>query len=93
MEARESDSHSLLNFYRKAIALRKRLSCVRHGSYREHRKHSGKPFVYPFSEKAAPFRMPRGFDPASGTPGLGNYNTTSQALRPYEAQVWLWDQE
>ena len=106
VEAQETDPHSLLNFYRKAIALRKRLSCVRHGSYREYRKHSGKLFVYSmedrkqkilvvcsFSEKAVPFRMPRGFDPASGTLVLGNYDTPDQALRPYETQVWLWDQE
>ena len=38
----EKDPDSILNFYRKAIHLRKSLSCVRHGTYKEHRRLSGK---------------------------------------------------
>ena len=36
--AQERDPDPVLNFYRKAIALRKELSCVRHGSYTEYGK-------------------------------------------------------
>ena len=32
----EGDADSVLNFYRKAVTLRKSLSCVRYGEYREY---------------------------------------------------------
>ena len=46
VEAEEQDPESLLNFYRKAVALRKSLPVVRDGKYREYRKRSGKLYVY-----------------------------------------------
>ena len=36
--AQEKDPNSLLNFYRKAIKLRKKLSCVRYGKYKEYNR-------------------------------------------------------
>ena len=45
----EADPDSVLNFYRKAIALRKSLSCVRYGEYREYQKLSGKHSVSPWT--------------------------------------------
>ena len=71
--AQESDPDSLLNFYRKAIRLRKSLSVVQDGSYREFYRHSGKLYVYTretaqqrllvvcsFTEKPVRFRAPKG---------------------------------
>lgn len=42
----EDDPNSLLNFYRKSIALRKELHVVQNGRYREYKKTSGKFYVY-----------------------------------------------
>ena len=71
--AQENDPDSLLNFYRKAIRLRKSLSVVQDGSYREFYRHSGKLYVYTretarerllvvcsFTEKPVRFRAPKG---------------------------------
>lgn len=72
--AQENDPDSVLNFYRKAIRLRKELPVVRHGSYREFYRHSGKLYVYTretetqrllvvcsFTEKPVRFRAPKGY--------------------------------
>ena len=85
----EDDPDSILNFYRKAISLRKRLSAVRHGSYEEYQKHSSRLYVYArrdegqtllvvcsFSEKDTPFKAPRGFDLSQGELILSNYPDT-----------------
>lgn len=106
MEAQEADSNSLLHFYRKAIALRKSLSCVRHGKYTEYQKHSSKRYVYAmedekqkilvvcsFADKEVPFQAPRGFDLAAGELVLGNYASQGGSLKPYEARVYLWNKE
>lgn len=71
--AQENDPDSLLNFCRKAIRLRKSLSVVQDGSYREFYRHSGKLYVYTretarerllvvcsFTEKPVRFRAPKG---------------------------------
>ena len=97
----ESDPDSVLNFYRKAIALRKTLPVVRDGSYRDHNPLSGKLYVYTretekqtllvvcsFTEKPARFRMPRGFTPDELL--LCNYPVSEErTLRPYECRVYL----
>ena len=46
VEAEEQDPDSLLNFYRKAVALRKSLKVVRYGKYREYFKNSQKVYAY-----------------------------------------------
>ena len=100
----EREPDSILNFYRKAIALRKSLSCVRNGTYREHRKLSRKLYVYSmetseekilvvcsFSERRVEFRLPKGFDLTKGELILCNYDGNPQSgLRPYETRVYLW---
>ena len=101
--AQEQDEGSVLNFYRKAIALRKTLSCVKDGDYREHNKLSGSLYTYSreddrqkilvvcsFTEKETSFRMPKGFDVASAELILSNYPDDEAVLRPYEARVYLW---
>ncbi len=105
VENQESDPDSVLNFYRKAIALRKSLSCVKDGVYKEYRKSSSKLYTYSredegqkilvicsFSDKKQRIKAPRGFDLSAGRLVLGNYkNIDEKALNPYEVRVYLWD--
>ena len=100
----EEDPDSILNFYRQAIALRKKLSCVRYGNYKEYRRNSRKLFLYSrqdnrqkilvvcsFSGKPIRFRPPRGFYLPGATLALQNYRQIKpKTLRPYECRVYLW---
>ena len=100
----EQDPDSILNFYRQAIALRKQLSCVRDGVYKEYQKLSGKLYVYSrqnqrqkilvvcsFSPKETSFRAPKGFHIPGSRLALCNYNTQKEnKLQPYECRVYLW---
>ena len=100
----EDDPDSILNFYRKAIALRKALSCVRHGSYKEYRPLSQKHYLYSmeddqqkilvvcsFSKKQTRFRPPIGFDLDSAEQILQTHTDSApDALMPYESRVYLW---
>ena len=101
----EQDPDSILNFYRKAIALRKELKVVRHGSYREHFAASGKVYCYSrqmegqkllvmcsFADHPISLPIPKGFDLNTGSLILGNYQRPCmKALRPYETRVYLWE--
>lgn len=105
VQNQENDPDSVLNFYRKAIALRKSLSCVRNGNYKEYRRGSSKLYIYSredegqkllvvcsFSDKKQSIRAPRGFDLPSGRLALCNYkNIDEKALKPYEVRVYLWE--
>ncbi len=100
----EQDPNSLLNFYRKAIALRKKLSCVRDGSYTEFQKQSRKLYVYArqnprqrilvvcsFSPKRVRFQAPKYFPTDTAELALCNYESSDpNVLQPYEARVYLW---
>ena len=100
----EQDPDSILNFYRKAIKLRKSLDVVRHGIYREHYKLSGDLYVYSmetdtekllvvcsFTEKRIRFTAPKGFDLDTGKLLLCNYaKYRTSIMKPYEARVYLW---
>lgn len=100
----EADPNSLLNFYRKAIALRKSLPVVKDGVYKDHFFMSGKRYVYSrlggkqkllvmcsFSKKAIPVRVPRGFDLRTAKLVLQSYPEAGDMLQPYEARVYLWE--
>ena len=100
----EHDENSVLNFYRKAIALRKELSCVKHGNYTEYNKHSSSLYTYSreddtqkilvvcsYTEKELPFKAPKGFDLASARLILHNYPDSGSTMRPHEARVYLWN--
>ena len=103
--AQEQDPNSVLNFYRKAIALRKTLSCVRDGNYKEYGKLSSRLYVYSredrnqkilvvcsFSEKNEKWSAPAGFDLITAERILNNYNSADTAsLKPYEARVYRWN--
>ena len=100
----EEDPDSILNFYRQAIKLRKKLSCVRDGNYKEYRKASGKIYMYSrqnqrqkilvvcsFSKKKTHFRAPKDFYLPGAKLALCNYdNAKTNTLQPYECRVYLW---
>ena len=100
----EEDPDSILHFYRKAIALRKQLSCVRDGNYIEHKKHHSKLFVYSrqdsrqrilvvssFSPKKLRFIPPRDFPIDTARLPLCNYpDPNPKYLQPYECRVYWW---
>jgi len=99
-----ADPDSVLNFYRKAISLRKKLPVVKEGIYKEHFHSHRKQYIYSremagqkllivcaFSEKSQKMKRPRGFDLAQAQCILCNYpNSHSSTLRPYETRVYLW---
>ena len=103
--AQESDEDSVLNFYRKAIALRKSLSCVKNGSYKEYGKFSADVYTYVredekqkilvvccYTERTVNFAAPKGFDFADARLILHNYAAPDTArLQPYETRVYLWE--
>ena len=103
--AQEEDPDSVLNFYRKAIALRKELSCVTEGNYTEYGKLSPSLYTYSrenaqqkilvvcsFAEKEVPFKAPKGFSLADAELILQNYQAVDGAvMKPYEVRVYLWN--
>lgn len=102
--AQEVVPHSILNFYRHVIKLRKTLSCVRHGNYTEYSKASSALYTYSredqqekilvvcsFTEKAKKWHVPAGFDLNAAELLACNYDKPEgSALRPYEARVYRW---
>ena len=100
------DPDSILNFYRKAIKLRKELKVVRHGSYREHFAMDSKLYCYSrqckrqrllvlcsFSDKNMSLRIPEGFDLSKAELILQNYeNPSDRLLQPYETRVYHWSE-
>ena len=100
----EEDPDSILNFYRKAVALRKKLHCVRHGRYQEHFHASDKFYMYSmtgeaqkilvvcsFHDKDIKYPTPKGFDMAKAQLILCNYaEPKKNTLHPYECKVYLW---
>lgn len=100
----EADPDSILNFYKKAIALRKALPVVRHGTYAEHFHTDKDLYIYSresiaqrllvvcsFTEKPMAMKIPKGFDMDKAELILGNYDTPGSLLMPYECRVYLWD--
>ncbi len=85
-EAEEKDPDSILNFYRKCLALRKQEEALLRGSYREYYPLRGRQYLYErrlgderilvicsFSEKEQNCRLPKGFDPEKALILLDNY--------------------
>ena len=100
----ENDPDSVLNYYRKAIKLRKELSAIRYGDYKEYNKMSSKVYMYSrsddkqkvlvvvsFTDKKVNVKLPKGFDLASAKLVLSNYDNNTLALKPYEARVYMWE--
>ena len=102
--SQEQDPDSVLNFYRKAIALRKELSCVRNGSYTEYNPFSSSLYMYSredenqkilvvcsYTKKEVTFQAPKGFDLATAQLILQNYSIAGNIMKPYEVRVYLWN--
>ena len=102
VKMQEEDSNSILNFYRKAIKLRKELSAVRYGSYKEFNKKSSKVYTYiredekqkilvicSFYDKETKLHIPSCFDLSKADLILNNYDNDSLILKPYETRVYL----
>ena len=102
--AQEKDPHSLLNFYREAICLRKALPVVRNGAYREFYPLSSKFYIYSretaeqkllvvcsFSDKQEKLRIPAGFELKNAKLVLKTHEVTGGMLQPYESRVYLWE--
>ncbi len=106
VEQQNADPDSVLNFYRKAVKLRKQLSCVRHGTYREFYPLSDKLYVYAMEEdkqkilvlcsfhnKQIKCPTPEGFRMEDAKLILCNYPKPRRTiLRPYECKVYLWNE-
>ena len=101
----EADPDSILNFYRKAIKLRKELPVVKKGIYKEHFPTSARQYVYSrkmdgqkllvvcsFCKKNTKLRIPKGFDIQKAELILQNYPDDGSILRPYECRVYLWNE-
>ncbi len=105
VEAEEKNPDSVLNFYRRAIELRKSLPVVKDGVYKEHFKRSKKLYVYSrenkkqkllvvcsYSDQNESFEAPRGFNLVRGEMILSNYKSCApKTLKPYETRVYLWN--
>ena len=102
--AQEGDPDSLLEFYRKAIALRKSLPVVRHGVYREHSPMSGKQYVYTrgtedqkllvvcsFSDRPTKLKAPRSFPLEEARLVLSSHSDQGPDLPPNGCRVYLWE--
>ena len=102
----EQDPDSILNFYKKAISLRKDLPVVRYGHYQEHFPLSASVYTYSrymkgqkllvvcsFTKDAAEMFVPKGFDMTKAELILNNYaDAQSKTLKPYECRVYLWNE-
>lgn len=103
--AEEKDPDSILNFYRRCLALRKSSETLLTGTYREYQHWRGKVYLYErrlgeerilvicsFSHLPQLYRLPRGYGREKAELLLCNYPEapTLGKLRPYEAQVYRW---
>ena len=97
----EEDRYSILNFYKKAIKLRKSLPVVRYGRYKELRRRSRKLYMYTrempgekllvvcsYSKRPIKLKVPYSFDICNAKLILSNYPTTTTLLQPYECRVY-----
>ena len=98
-----ADPDSILNFYKKAIALRKELKAVRYGAYKDHFPLHAHIWCYTretkcekllvlcsFSDHPQDVRIPKGYDVSKGELILHNYeDRIPNILKPYETRVYL----
>ena len=101
--AEEEDPNSILNFYRKCLALRKSTDTLIYGTYKEYYHLSSKIFEYErsldgdrylivcsYSKQHTGLRMPKFWRKAEKELVLCNYkkNGPELSLRPYETRVY-----
>ena len=103
VEREEEDPDSILNFYRKCLALRKSSRTLLSGAYREYAPWNGKFYMYErytrdervlvvcsFSDRECGISFPKGFDPRKAELVLCNYQDPKAlaVFRPYEVRVF-----
>ena len=103
VEREEEDPDSILNFYRRCLALRKSSRAILSGTYREYAPWSDKFYMYErytqdervlvvcsFSDRECGIRFPKGFDPRKAELVLCNYPDPKAlaVFRPYEVRVF-----
>ena len=101
----EGDETSILNYYRKAIALRKKLDVVQNGTYEEHFHENEKLYIYSrctaeerllvicsFSDECETLLLPEGFSAETAQMLLCNYERAEEMLAPWECRVYHWAQ-
>lgn len=108
VEQEERDPDSILNFYRRCLALRKSSQTLLWGDYREYCRHSRKIYLYvrsyagervlvicSFSERDQKYLLPKGYTEEEAALLLCNYPEagTTGILRPYEVRVFQWGSE
>jgi oligo-1,6-glucosidase len=101
VEKEEADEHSLLNFYRKALKLRKETPAAIYGEYKEHYPRSKSFYVYERSyeatrllvicslvEDAKVFKAPKGFDLQKGDLILSSYEQNPVESNSFAARPY-----
>ena len=105
VEAQKKDPDSILNFYRKALHLRKSSKTLIYGSYLEYFPKDPEIFMYErslddesyliicsFSRFKVHVRLPEKFKGKKGTLVLSNYpGRNDNKFRPYEARVYRFE--
>ncbi len=108
-QAEMADPNSIFNHYKALIKFRKENPIAIYGTYTEYNKSSSELYVYSrsfegkkmlvicsYTEKAAKFTAPAGFDLSKGKCILCNYDNNKVVnngftTRPYETRVYLFD--
>lgn len=103
VEREEGDPDSILNFYRRCLALRKSSDTLLRGTYREYCRYHRRLYMYErswkgerilivcsFSERKQKYRLPGGFEEETAELLLDNYPEKGERreLRPYEVRVY-----
>ena len=101
VEEAEADPDSVLNFYCRAIRLRRRLKVVKDGTFKEYGRLSRKFYTYErsdenhrllvicsFSEKEEHYKLPAGFDFSKSRLILCNYKKTSRKRGEFTARPY-----
>ena len=104
VQEQENNPNSTLNFYRKAVKLRKELEVVKNGDYVEYNKSSSKVYMYSrendqqklliicsYHKKDVKLNVPSKFDLSKAELILTNYNNETNVLKPFECRVYLWN--
>ena len=101
VEKENSDPGSILNFYRKALSLRKDTPVILWGEYKEHYPLSGVFYTYEreyqgvrllvictFSDKENKYRAPKNFDLSKGKLVLSNYEENPISNNSFTARPY-----
>ncbi|MBO4905386.1 MAG: alpha-glucosidase [Lachnospiraceae bacterium] len=102
VKTEDSDRYSILNFYRKCLAYRKKSDVILYGTYKEYFRGDNYIYMYErcyegrkvlvvcsFADHDIAWRLPREFAGKKGRPVICNYPVhIVGVLQPYEARVY-----